>query len=141
MIEKADETWEEAKDSLDDLDDKIDEMKDKLHGDTDVRDALLEQRCLAGVGTMWAAEALFATRVHPRTPVGDVADLEAVVSKAQELMSKAVARRPATTYVYGRRGQPCQRCRTPIRTAKTGPLGRERPAYWCPVCQPEPLRT
>ena len=110
----------------------------ELPGDTDVRDALLEQRCLAGVGTMWAAEALFATRVHPRTPVRDVADLEAVVGKAQELMSKAVARRPATTYVYGRRGQPCPRCRTPIRTAKTGPLGRERPAYWCPRCQPEP---
>ncbi|GAA1479220.1 Fpg/Nei family DNA glycosylase [Nocardioides aestuarii] len=109
-----------------------------LPADLDVRDALLEQRCLAGVGTMWAAEALFATRVHPRTPVGEVADLEAVVTKAQELMAKAVRRRPTTTYVYGRRGQPCPRCRTPIRTAKTGPLGKERPAYWCPVCQAEP---
>jgi endonuclease-8 len=108
------------------------------HPDEPIRDALLDQRCLAGVGTMWAAEMLFARRVHPQTRVADVPDLAALVVKGQELLAAAVAHRRPTMWVYGRHRMPCPRCGTPIRTAKTGPLGRERPAYWCPGCQPEP---
>ena len=108
------------------------------HPDEPIRDALLDQRNLAGIGTMWAAEMLFAERVHPQTRVADVPDLEALVSKGQELLASAVERRRPTTWVYDRRRMPCPRCGTPIRTAKTGPPGRERPAYWCPRCQPEP---
>ena len=107
------------------------------HPDEPIRDALLDQRNLAGVGTMWAAEMLFAERVHPQTRVADVPDLTALVSKGQELLASAVERRRPATWVYDRRRMPCPRCGTPIRTAKTGPLGRERPAYWCPRCQPE----
>ena len=106
------------------------------HGELPIRDALLDQSSLAGVGTMWAAEALFAVRVHPQTRVADVPDLEALVSKAQELLAGAVERRRPTNWVYGRRRMPCPRCGTPVVTAKTGPLGKERPAYWCPRCQP-----
>ncbi len=109
-----------------------------LHPDLPVRDALLDQRSLAGVGTMWAAEALFAVRVHPQTRVADVPDLEALVTRAQELMAAAVLRRPQTHWVYGRHRMPCPRCRGPVSTAKTGPAGQERPAYWCARCQPEP---
>ena len=39
-----------------------------------------------------------------------------------------------TTYVYGRRAQPCRRCGTAIRKAEQD----ERVTYWCPRCQPEP---
>jgi endonuclease-8 len=108
------------------------------HPDLPIRDALLDQRSLAGVGTMWAAEALFAVRVHPQTRVADVPDLLALVSKAQELLAGAVVRRRPTNWVYDRRRRPCPRCGTPVRGAKTGPPGRERPAYWCPRCQPDP---
>ena len=37
--------------------------------------------------------------------------------------------------VYGRRGQPCHRCGTPIRMARHGDLARS--TYWCPSCQPD----
>jgi endonuclease-8 len=76
--------------------------------------------------------------VHPQTRVADVPDLEALVAKGQELLAGAVVRRRPTNWVYDRRRLPCPRCGTPIRTARTGPPGRERPAYWCPRCQPEP---
>ena len=108
------------------------------HPDLPIRDALLDQRNLAGIGTMWAAEMLFALRVHPQTRVADVPDLQALVVKGQELLEAAVERRRPTTWVFERRRMPCPRCGTPIRMAKTGPAGRERPAYWCPRCQPEP---
>ncbi len=86
---------------------------------------------------MWAAEMLFAERVHPQTRVADVPDLRTLVLKGQELLASAVERRRPATWVYDRRRMPCPRCGRPIRTAKTGPPGRERPAYWCQTCQPE----
>ena len=43
-------------------------------------------------------------------------------------------RRGETSYVYGRRAQPCRRCGTAIRKAEQG----DRVTYWCPRCQPEP---
>jgi endonuclease-8 len=42
---------------------------------------------------------------------------------------------PGTLGVYGRRGEPCRRCGTPVAWARTGPHARG--TYWCPVCQPE----
>ncbi len=108
------------------------------HPEEEIRDALLDQRSLAGVGTMWAAEALFAARVHPRTRVADVPDLEALVTTAQQLLAAAAERRPRTTWVYARHRRPCPRCGAAVRTQQTGPPGRERPAYWCPRCQPAP---
>ena len=43
----------------------------------------------------------------------------------------------AKLWVYGRAGQPCRRCGSPIRSKKTGPDARV--TYWCPRCQPGPL--
>ena len=106
------------------------------HPDIPIRDALLDQRNLAGVGTMWAAEACFAVRVNPQTTVAGVPDVTALVSKAHDLMSASLRQRRPQLWVYGRRRMPCPRCRTPIRGEDTGPLGRERPSYWCPTCQP-----
>lgn len=105
--------------------------------DLSIRDALLDQRNLAGVGTMFAAEALFAVRVHPQTRVADTPDLTALVVKAQQLLAESTDRGRQRMWVYGRHRMPCPRCGTPIRTARTGPPGRERPAYWCPACQKE----
>ncbi len=42
--------------------------------------------------------------------------------------------RGETTYVYGRRAQPCRRCGTAIEKEDLG----ERVTYWCPRCQPRP---
>ncbi|MFI7078282.1 DNA-formamidopyrimidine glycosylase family protein [Micromonospora sp. NPDC049903] len=112
------------------------------HPDTAIGVALLDQRNLAGIGNLYKCEVLFLRGVHPRTPVREVPDLDGLVQLAQELLaanrgrwtqsSTGSLRRGQTSYVYGRRAQPCRRCGTAIRKEELG----ERVTYWCPVCQP-----
>jgi endonuclease-8 len=116
-------------------------------GEVAVGQALLDQRNLAGLGTLWTAETLFALRVHPwATPLQlGRPVLEAVVDLAQRLLDRA--RRDAvqsttgsrakgeTTYVHGRSGRPCRRCGATVRVAMVGPPTRERTMFYCPSCQ------
>ncbi|TCB96242.1 Fpg/Nei family DNA glycosylase [Micromonospora zingiberis] len=105
--------------------------------------ALLDQRNLAGVGNLYKCEVLFLRGIHPRTKVGDVPDLAGLATLAHDLLSAnrgrwtqsttGSLRRGQTSYVYGRRAQPCRRCGTAIRTEELG----DRVTYWCPTCQPE----
>ena len=110
-------------------------------------EALLDQRNLAGIGTLYRSEVLFLQGLHPRTPVAQVPDLPRVCVRARQLL---MANRPraqqSTTgdlrngrqhWVFERPGQPCRRCRTPIATEEFGPTGQERRSYWCPHCQPQ----
>ena len=99
-------------------------------------EALRDQRNLAGIGTIYAAETAFLSGVHPLTPVADVADLTRMLERTRQMLDQEWAR-SGRMWVYGRARQPCRRCRTTIRVAQVGPPGRERPAYWCPSCQPE----
>jgi endonuclease-8 len=113
-----------------------------------IGEALLDQRNLAGLGTFYRAEICFLQGIHPRTPAGQVADLARLVDRAQRLImvnrdrpeqsSTGDLRSGARSYVYGRAGQPCRRCRTMIRTEEFGPPGQDRRSYWCPTCQPGP---
>lgn len=110
-----------------------------------IGEALLDQRNLAGIGTIYRAESLFRARVHPRTPVADV-DLPRVVESAHALLHAAITGPPHTTtgsvrrgeerWVFERPGRPCRRCGTAIEVEAFGPAGQERPSYWCPRCQP-----
>lgn len=106
------------------------------HPDEAVFDALRDQTLVAGLGTMWAAEVLFSLGVHPFARVAEVADLRRLMRIARLKLQQAMDRRPPLA-VYGRSRQPCRRCGTPVRVVQTGPPGEERPAYWCPSCQPE----
>ncbi|WP_089153926.1 DNA-formamidopyrimidine glycosylase family protein [Micromonospora sp. NBS 11-29] len=113
------------------------------HPDQSIGEALLDQRNLAGVGNLYKCEVLFLRGVSPWTPVGAVPDLAGTVALAQRLLAAnrgrwtqsttGVLRRGGTSYVYGRRAQPCRRCGTAIRKDELG----DRVTYWCPVCQPE----
>jgi endonuclease-8 len=108
--------------------------------------ALLDQRNLAGAGTLYRTETLFLRGVHPETPAGEVSDLAGVVRKARQLMlanryhpeqsTTGDLRRGRQHWVFQRQGQPCRRCGTRIMHNLLGPLGKERPSYWCPRCQP-----
>jgi endonuclease-8 len=103
--------------------------------------ALLDQRVLAGVGTMWATEALFLEKVHPHRPVGELSDEEvsSLVDRCASLLQGAVAsRRGLTTYLFDKRGRPCPRCGTPIRTVRVADPPRDRQLHLCPRCQPAP---
>lgn len=112
-----------------------------------IGEALLDQRNLAGIGTIYRAESLFRCRVHPRTPVADV-DLHQVVDAAHSLLHKAITgptrsltgstRRGEQYWVFERPGKPCRRCGTAVRVETYGPPGQERLSYWCPRCQPAP---
>ncbi|WP_017935196.1 DNA-formamidopyrimidine glycosylase family protein [Nocardioides sp. Iso805N] len=108
----------------------------RKHPDQPVFDALRDQRNLAGIGTMWAAEVCFTMGVHPETPVRAVPDLLRMVRVAQLKLDQAVTKRPAVNAVYGRGHATCLRCATPIQRIEMGEQGRLRPAYFCPSCQP-----
>jgi endonuclease VIII len=111
-----------------------------------VGEALLDQRNLAGIGNMYKSEALFLTGLHPERPVGDVRDLDGLVQLAQRLLAAnrdhpmqsttGLTQRGAEHWVYERAGQPCRRCRTPIRRATHGSPPQQRLTFWCPGCQP-----
>ena len=116
-----------------------------------VKAALLDQRAAAGIGNIYADEALWYARIHPLAPAGalneaQVAALRTSVRKALQL---GIRRQGATLRdyrgadgrrgrmqdefrVYGREGDPCERCGTPI--AKTRVAGRG--TWFCPACQP-----
>ncbi len=112
--------------------------------------ALLDQTTVAGIGTMYMAEALFVQKVSPWTPIGDV-DVTALLATARRLLLRGATqavqsttgnpRRGMEHWVHGRSGRPCQRCGTSIRVAMIGPSLKERTAFYCPTCQPGPTPT
>lgn len=115
-----------------------------------VKAALLDQRAAAGIGNIYADEALWYARVHPLRPAGDldgteVAALRGGIRKALRL---GIRRQGATLRdyrgadgepgsmqdefrVYGRAGEPCDRCGTPIAKTRAGGRG----TWYCPTCQ------
>lgn len=118
-----------------------------------VRSWLLDQRRIAGVGNIYAAEALFLAGVHPRRPARSLGSDEAgalhrsirdVLARAIEAGGTTIrdyrdasgeeGRFAASLYVYGREGEPCRRCDAPVERAVFG----NRAAFFCPRCQPEP---
>ena len=109
--------------------------------------ALMDQTNLAGIGTIWASETLFAERIPPWTPASDLgADrLARIVERARLLLNASIAspvptstgqRAPGrTSYVHGRSGRPGRRCGATVRVASIGGAARERPMFYCPRCQ------
>lgn len=116
-----------------------------------VGEALLDQRNLAGIGNVYAAELCFLRGVTPWTPIGAVTAPERLVALAHRLLevnkgrpghvTTGDIRRGRTHWVYGRARKPCLRCGTAIRSGEHGPAGASRVAYWCPRCQRGPYPT
>jgi endonuclease-8 len=110
-----------------------------------IGEALLDQRNLAGIGNIFLTEMLFLRGISPWRPVGEVADLDALLELGRRLLeankdrigqvTTGVRRRGEETWVYGRAGQPCRRCGTTVRRAEQGGAGEERVRFWCPRCQ------
>jgi len=125
-----------------------------------IADVLLNQRVLAGIGNVYKSEVLFACGVHPFTTVGQLTDeqvttllttarkfLRANVTEGLAAMTTYMGFRRTTRrddpsarlWVYGRVGEPCRRCDTPIVIDKRG--NNARLTYWCPRCQAEVAAT
>lgn len=108
-------------------------------------EALLDQTVVAGLGTIYVAEACYAHGACPVSPVGTVSDPARLLNRARQMLQLGVQhRRPVTTgdrrdpmWVYGRQRRPCRRCGTTIVSGAIGPPGKQRTTYWCPRCQPE----
>jgi endonuclease-8 len=123
------------------LDEELDERRfvELVRRDDQARavgDALLDQRNLAGVGNMWKAEGCFVAGVDPWRALRELSDEEllAIVRAVRPpMLASAEGRRPQRRWVYGRAGQPCRRCATPIRARGQG--DDNRTTYWCPTCQ------
>ncbi|YAL84296.1 DNA-formamidopyrimidine glycosylase family protein [Dermacoccaceae bacterium W4C1] len=113
--------------------------------DVPIAQALLDQRNLAGLGTIFTCEPLFMERINPWTPVAEVGPerMGSVVDRAQRLLqvSMKVGSPRATgdprepNYVFGRRGLPCRRCGALVRMATVGQQPQERVLCYCPRCQ------
>ncbi|MFI8306513.1 DNA-formamidopyrimidine glycosylase family protein [Streptomyces sp. NPDC085927] len=111
-------------------------------------EALLDQRNLAGVGNVYKSELCFLLGVTPWLPVGELpaeraAQLPGLARKLLEYnrdrpVRSTTGRRDQNLFVYGRAARPCLRCRALVRRADQGDGSRERPTYWCPVCQQGP---
>jgi formamidopyrimidine-DNA glycosylase len=118
-----------------------------------IKAALLDQRTVAGVGNIYADEALWRARVHPLTPAGalDADEVRALQRALRAALRLGLARQGSTLRdyrdptgsegsmqdefkVYGRGGRPCRRCRTTI--ARIRVAGRS--SWFCPSCQQAP---
>jgi endonuclease-8 len=100
-----------------------------------IGDALLDQRLVAGIGNLWKAESLWRARVSPWRRLVEVTDdeLQAILEAAHRLMRGRLDGALGNAQAYRRKGRPCPRCGTQI---KSWPQGDDaRMAYWCPECQ------
>lgn len=117
---------------------------------TPLRNWLLDQTRIAGVGNIYANEALFRAYVRPTRRARRLTRKEAAALRdaIRDVLTEAIEAR-GTTFsayrdgngdegafqprlrVYGREGEPCRRCRTPIRRVVIS----NRSAFYCPRCQ------
>ena len=112
-----------------------------------VSEALLDQRNLAGIGTIWASEPLFVHRINPWRPAGEVGAqaLTELITTTRGLMVQACRTgRTATagrtgvgeeTWVFARHGMRCHRCGATVAQGSVGRVPRERVLSYCPGCQ------
>jgi formamidopyrimidine-DNA glycosylase len=112
---------------------------------------LLDQRVVAGLGNIYADEALWRARLNPLRPANtlDRAEVRRLHRAIRAALRTGIRRQGATLRdyaapdgsvggmqtefrVYGREGEPCPRCRTPIAKTRVGGRG----TCYCPFCQP-----
>ena len=115
-----------------------------------IKAVLLDQRVFAGVGNIYADEALWWGRIHPLRPAAslDRSELRALLRGVRKSLMHGIARQGATLRdyrgadgragsmqrefrVYGRLGEPCTRCGMPIEKTRAGGRG----SWYCPNCQ------
>ena len=118
-----------------------------------IKALLCDQSVIAGIGNMYADEALFAARIHPLRPGGSLSpdEIEHLHHAIQQILRAAIDNKGASIVNYYRpsgemgtahfefkvahgRGKTCPICGRPIQRIAV----RNRGTYFCPKCQPEP---
>ncbi len=115
-----------------------------------IKNLLMDQRIVAGIGNIYASEILFLAGVRPTRRAGRVtrAELERIAAATPKVLESAIGS-GGTTFrsyrdsrgrpgefaprlrVYGREGKPCYTCSAPIRNVVVG----QRASFYCPRCQ------
>ena len=101
-----------------------------------VAEALLDQRCISGVGNVARSEALYLAGVLPGRKAAQLApaELHAVIAATRRVLADSYAAGGRWIHrVYHRTASPCPRCATPIRATRLPPS--RRAAFYCPACQ------
>lgn len=121
------------------------------HKNTPIKMAILDQTVVAGLGNIYADEALYFAKIHPRRKTGEVTEAEAgvLLEGARKVMEKSLEAGGSTirnyvksdgtkgdylelfAEVFNRQGQKCRRCGTEIIKTKVGGRG----THFCPECQ------
>jgi formamidopyrimidine-DNA glycosylase len=115
-----------------------------------VKAAILDQRTVAGVGNIYADEALWRAQIHPLRPAAGLepAEVQALYRGIRQALQAGLRRQGSTLRdyrlpdggtgsaqtefkVYGRGGEPCDRCGTPIDKIRVAGRG----TWYCPNCQ------
>ncbi len=116
----------------------------------DLKVALMDQSRVAGLGNIHAAEALYRAKLHPARKPGTLSHVEwAALAKAihasivfalktesgnDEIVYVEEGEGDNPFFVYGRKGEPCTKCKTAIAHFDQG----GRSTFYCPHCQPAP---
>lgn len=115
-----------------------------------IKSLLLDQRCIAGIGNIYADEGLWLAGIHPQRPSNALNDTEwqNLAVALPGILQKGIrqggftlrdwrapdgqrGRYQLARNVYGRADQPCRRCKTPIRKIRVASRG----THYCPRCQ------
>jgi len=103
-----------------------------------IKPVLLDQRVIAGIGNIYAAEALWTAKISPEVKASSLTRRQAgdLLKAIRKVIDRATGARytdadVSTLAVYDRKDKPCRRCRTKIeRIVQAG-----RSTYFCPTCQ------
>ena len=127
------------------------DLKERLRGRTvSIKSALLNQSIVAGLGNIYADEALFRARIHPRRRAGSLSlvEVRSLVRAIRAVLVQSLEQR-GTSFsdyvdalgrpgqnqdylkVYGREGSACPRCKRTIARVVIG----GRSSHYCPDCQ------
>lgn len=117
---------------------------------TQVKPWLMDNKLVVGVGNIYASESLFVAGILPGRAAGSLTEAEATLlaESIKAVLLRSIAQGGTTLrdfmqsdgkpgyfvqelQVYGRGGQPCRVCGTPIQSARHG----QRSTFFCPVCQ------
>jgi formamidopyrimidine-DNA glycosylase len=121
-----------------------------------IKRQLLDQNLISGVGNIYADEALWRARLHGERAGEKLTGTQVreLLSHARDVLDEALGQGGTSfdalyvnvngesgyfdrsLHAYGREGEPCDRCGTPVR--RTAFMNRS--SYFCPVCQPAPRR-
>lgn len=115
-----------------------------------VKSFLMDSKIVAGVGNIYATEALFYARIRPQSPAGKISEVQyqKLAAAVKSVLKKAISKggttlkdftrsdgKPGYFYLelkaYGQGGKPCPRCKTIMKSVRIG----QRSTVYCPICQ------